>query len=65
VAGAAALLKQAYPFFGPAQLQAFLEGRAAAAGPPGKDNTYGAGLLRLGGLPAPLLPEIFLPEVRR
>ncbi|HZU04988.1 MAG TPA: S8 family serine peptidase [Chloroflexota bacterium] len=52
VAGAAALVKQANPGFGPAQLQAFLEGRAVDLGTPGKDNDYGAGKLWLGAPPA-------------
>jgi len=52
VAGAAALVKQAYPSYTPAQLQAFLEGRATNLGAAGKDNAYGAGKLTLGTLPS-------------
>jgi Subtilase family len=49
VAGVAALLKQANPGFGPAELQASLE---AHTGPPAaKDNDVGAGIVALGGPP--------------
>ena len=48
VAGAAALVKQANPSFNVGQLQNFLEIRAVDAGPPGKDDHYGAGRLSLG-----------------
>ncbi len=51
VAGAAALVKQAFPTFTPDQIQQFLEQRAEDLGPPGKDNQYGAGLLQLGQPP--------------
>ncbi|MBD0349314.1 MAG: S8 family serine peptidase, partial [Thermoleophilia bacterium] len=51
VAGAAALIKQANPFFGPAQLHAALEATAADLGTPGKDNLYGAGRLALRDAP--------------
>lgn len=56
VAGAAALLKQAFPAHGPADLQAALEERAMDLGDLGKDNAYGAGKLWLGtpaGSPPP------------
>lgn len=47
--GAAALIKQANPSFGPAELQAALESRT---GPPdGKNNDLGAGSLALGSAP--------------
>ncbi|MGA9351062.1 MAG: S8 family serine peptidase [Anaerolineae bacterium] len=49
VAGAAALVKDAYPSYGPTEIQAFLEGRTSDLGDPGKDNLYGAGRLNLGG----------------
>lgn len=52
VAGAAALVKQANPSFGPAQLQAFLEGRAVDQGASGKDNQFGSGRLALGAPPS-------------
>jgi subtilisin family serine protease len=48
VTGAAALVAQASPAFTPAQLQAFLEGRAIDLGSTGKDNLYGSGKLWLG-----------------
>jgi uncharacterized delta-60 repeat protein len=52
VAGAAALVKGAYPAYTPAQVQSFLEGRAVDMGPAGKDNIYGHGRLYLGAPPA-------------
>ncbi len=51
LAGAAALVKGANPTYSPAQVQAFLEQRAADQGPAGKDNAYGAGRLNLGTPP--------------
>jgi len=56
VAGAALLVKQAFPEWGPEQIQRFLEERAEDLGPPGKDNLYGAGLLQLGQPPGPQPP---------
>ncbi|MCL5025256.1 MAG: S8 family serine peptidase [Chloroflexi bacterium] len=53
VAGAAALVKQAYPSYTPAQIRAFLEGRAVDLGAAGKDNQYGIGRLNLGAVPGP------------
>jgi subtilisin family serine protease len=53
VAGAAALVKGANPSFGAAQIQSFLEGRAADLGPGGKDNLFGWGRLQLGEAPLP------------
>jgi subtilisin family serine protease len=47
VAGAAALVEQAYPAYGPDQLQQFLVRNAADHGVPGIDNATGAGELRL------------------
>jgi len=46
-AGAAALVKQAFPQFTADELQAFLEQHAVDMGVPGKDNVYGAGRLWL------------------
>lgn len=43
VAGAAALIKQLHPTYGPATLQSFLERRALDLGLGGKDNIYGSG----------------------
>jgi outer membrane protein assembly factor BamB/subtilisin family serine protease len=48
VAGAAALIKQAFPKFTPQQIQEFLEGRSEDRGTRGKDNDWGAGQLLLG-----------------
>jgi len=45
--GAAALVKQAYPDYGPNEIQAYLETHAVDMGDPGKDNTYGVGRLLL------------------
>jgi hypothetical protein len=50
-AGAAALVKQMFPAYTPAQLQSFLESRAVDLGAAGKDNLYGSGRLSLGTLP--------------
>jgi subtilisin family serine protease len=47
VAGAAALVKQANPSFGPAQLETYLQKSAIDLGPAGFDNEFGAGGLRL------------------
>jgi hypothetical protein len=49
-AGAAALVKQRFPTYIPAQIQAFLEGRAVDLGTAGKDNLYGSGRLDLGSV---------------
>jgi len=49
-AGAAALVKQAFPHYAAADLQTYLETHAVDMGTEGKDNTYGAGRLLL---PAP------------
>src|SRR5438105_12884456 len=54
VAGAAALVKQANPSFGPGQLQSFLEGRATDRGTAGKDSSFGWGVLNLGAAPPAL-----------
>ena len=45
VAGAAALVKQRFPAFNPAQIRAKLMGTASDLGVPGNDSTYGRGLL--------------------
>ncbi|MBI2164876.1 MAG: S8 family serine peptidase [Chloroflexi bacterium] len=55
-AGAAALVLQANPSFTPAQVQAFLEGRAVDLGTAGKDNVFGAGRLALGAVTAEPTP---------
>ncbi|OGF57340.1 MAG: hypothetical protein A2Z21_02325 [Candidatus Fraserbacteria bacterium RBG_16_55_9] len=54
VAGAAALVKQAFPNDTPEQIKQFLEGRAEDAGEPGKDSRYGSGILSLGQPPGQL-----------
>jgi len=41
------LVKQAYPSYTPDQLQQFLEDNADDLGAVGKDNVYGAGLVKL------------------
>ncbi len=51
VAGAAALVKQAYPSYSPVEIKSFLEGRAVDLGAAGKDNVYGSGRLDLGDPP--------------
>jgi hypothetical protein len=51
VAGAATLVKYAFPADTPAQVKGFLEGRAVPLGAPGKDNIYGSGRLSLGSIP--------------
>ena len=45
VAGAAALVKQRFPAFSPAQIRAKLMNTASDLGVPGNDSTYGRGLL--------------------
>jgi len=52
VAGAAALVRGAFPGYGPAQVTAFLTGRAIDMGPPGRDTISGYGRLWLGDSPA-------------
>lgn len=47
VAGAAALVKQAYPKYGPAEVQQYLMRSAKDLGTPGVDNETGAGELTL------------------
>jgi len=50
VAGAAALLKCAYPGISVAELQGKMENAALDLGPPGKDNQFGAGRADLSNL---------------
>ena len=52
VAGAAALVLQAHPEFGPNDIIAFLEGRAQDLGKSGSDPVFGYGRLWLGDRPA-------------
>lgn len=65
VAGAAALVVSANPGWTPAQIKAFLRGRATDLGAPGHDTAFGAGVLNLGAPPA-TAPKFkaFLPAVR-
>ncbi len=57
VAGAAALVKQAYPAYGPDQLRQFLQRSALDIGSPGADNATGAGELRM-----PRPPDVVAPS---
>jgi subtilisin family serine protease len=59
VAGAAALVRQAYPGWGPEQLQQFLQKSALDIALPGPDNTTGAGELRL-----PKPPDVVAPSAQ-
>lgn len=56
VAGAAALVKQAYPTFGPDQIKQLLMRSARDLGAPGPDSVYGAGELQL-----PKPPDLVAP----
>lgn len=51
VAGAAALIRQAFPDFGPAEVATYLQERSLDLGPAGADNAFGAGRLNLGQSP--------------
>ncbi len=57
-AGAAVLVKERYPSYTPAQIQAFLEDRAVELGAAGKDNLFGSGRLDLGSSPALTPPAV-------
>jgi subtilisin family serine protease len=63
VAAAAALVKQANPSFGPAEIQAYLEERATDLGAPGRDSAFGSGLVSLGGAPRIALGGCRVPNV--
>jgi subtilisin family serine protease len=67
VAGAAALVLEARPFYGPNQLQSFFQSQAADLGTPGQDTLFGFGRLLLGGpLPPVVLDEhIYVPVTLR
>jgi subtilisin family serine protease len=56
VAGAAALVKQAHPTFGPDEIKDVLMQSARDLGTPGVDNVYGAGELQLPKPPDMLAP---------
>jgi hypothetical protein len=67
VAGAAALVKEAYPDSSVSELQTYLENNAIDLGTSGKDNLYGAGRLYL-GVPPPAPPSeslIYLPLIMK
>ena len=55
VAGAAALVKQAFPSYQADGIQTYLEKNAVDLGEPGQDNLYGSGRLFL---PAPLMDSL-------
>lgn len=65
VAGAAALVKNAYPAYTPAQIQSFLQGRAIDMGAPGKDTLFGYGRLNLGAPPVSSRKKAYLPVVQK
>ncbi len=56
VAGAAALVKQAYPAFGPDQVKQYLMENARDLGAPGLDSVHGSGELQL-----PTPPDVAAP----
>jgi subtilisin family serine protease len=51
VAGAGALIRQAFPDFGPDDITALLQSRAIKLGPTPANNQFGAGRLNLGQSP--------------
>ena len=57
VAGAAALVLQAFPNFSPDEIAAFLQERAKDLGPAGPDNAFGTGRLNLAEAPAAAEPQ--------
>jgi len=61
-AGAAALVLQASPGLGPADLQAFLEQTSVDLGAPGKDTQFGSGRLFLSSLPSAKVPVVSYPS---
>jgi subtilisin family serine protease len=63
VAGAAALVKQANPSFGPDELQSYLEQNASDLGEAGKDNAFGSGALLLSAAPRLPLRDCVVPRV--
>lgn len=56
VAGAAALLLEAFPEYSPDDLAVFLQERSKDLGPTGPDDAFGAGRLALGNAPAEAEP---------
>jgi hypothetical protein len=65
VAGAAALVKGAFPSMTADQIQGLLTCRALDGGPGGPDNRFGFGRLNLGPLAATLPPTATLPALVR
>jgi subtilisin family serine protease len=63
VAGAAALVKELNPSFGPDELQAYLEERATDLGVAGKDADFGSGALALGAAPRLPLRNCVVPSL--
>lgn len=63
-AGAAALVKGAFPAFGPTELQQFLESHAVDLGAPGRDASFGTGRLALGAPPRVPLRACLVPALR-
>lgn len=74
-AGAAALVRQAFPSMAPSDVKTFLLGATLDRGAPGSDNVYGRGELVLGaapssssgggGSPAPVPPRVVPARVDR
>jgi subtilase family protein/lamin tail-like protein len=65
VAGAAALVLELNPSFGPSQVRSFLMSAATDGGAPGLDNDYGSGLLKMVSTsPAPPPPSGPCPAAR-
>ncbi|MFN2467700.1 MAG: S8 family serine peptidase [Gaiellaceae bacterium] len=64
VAGAAALIKQQNPTFDANGLQTFLEQKGIDAGPAGKDNLYGAGIVSVSGSAGPVIRDTVRPRAK-
>jgi subtilisin family serine protease len=58
VAGAAALIKQRFPSYTLAQIQAYLVRHATDLGQPGPDNLFGAGALLMPAITGPVRPSV-------
>ena len=59
VAGAAALLKGAYPEYSATTIQSTLEAGAIDLGAPGKDNLFGSGKIEMGAPPPAPVSQLF------
>ena len=64
VAGAAALIKQLNPTLDANALQTFLEQNGIDAGPAGKDNLYGAGIVSVSGSAGPVIRDTVRPRAK-